>query len=87
MQCPKCNAASSVSTTIQFNGEVKRHRRCKSCGNTFITLESVIDALPKGRPAKQMPVPDERGLFTAQDVSAIKMKKVLIRRENEDKRR
>jgi transcriptional regulator NrdR family protein len=85
MQCPKCHAGSSVSTTIQFNGEVKRHRKCKECGDTFITLESVIEALPKGRPAKQMPVPDERGLFKNEDVSAIKMQKVHVRRKNEDR--
>jgi hypothetical protein len=75
-----------VSTTVQLNGEVKRHRKCKSCSETFITLESVIEKLPVGRPAKQTPVPDERGLFTRADANAIKMQRVLVRRENEDKR-
>ena len=84
MQCPKCFATSSVSTTVQLNHEVKRHRRCRACGETFVTLESIIEKQPIGRRPKQKPVPDDRGLYTAQDATALKMQKVLTRRMNED---
>jgi hypothetical protein len=85
MQCPKCNAASSVSTTVQFNGEVKRHRKCKSCDKRFVTLETVIESAPVGRPPKPRPVPDERGLYTPEGAMSLKMNKTLIRRRNEDR--
>lgn len=79
MQCPKCNAGSSVSTTIQFNGEVKRHRKCKACGNNFITMESVLKSpSPK-------PVPDARGIYTPEAAVSLKMSKTLVRRKNEDR--
>jgi hypothetical protein len=85
MQCPKCNAGSSVSTTVQLDGEVKRHRKCKACSNNFVTLESVIESTPVGRPAKQKPVPDARGIYTPEAAVSLKMSKTLIRRRNEDR--
>jgi transcriptional regulator NrdR family protein len=85
MQCPKCNAVTSVSTTKQLGKEIKRHRRCKGCGHTFITMETILGSAPKGRPPKLKPVPDERGLFKKEDISAIKMQKVEVRRRNEDR--
>jgi hypothetical protein len=85
MQCPKCNAGSSVSTTVQLDKEVKRHRKCKACGSNFITIESVIESSPVGRPAKPKPVPDDRGLYTPKDVTSLKMEKVITRRKNEDR--
>ena len=85
MQCPKCNAGSSVSTTVQLDGEVKRHRKCKACSNIFVTLESVIESTPVGRPAKQKPVPDARGIYTPEAAVSLKMSKTLIRRRNEDR--
>lgn len=85
MQCPKCNAGSSVSTTVQLDKEVKRHRKCKACGSNFVTIESVIEYVPVGRPAKPKPVPDARGLYTRPDAVALKMQKVEVRRKNEDR--
>lgn len=87
MQCPKCSAGSSVFTTVQLNGEVKRHRKCKACANNFITMESVVDAEPVvGRPAtKPKPVPDARGIYKPSDAAALKMQKVEVRRKNEDR--
>lgn len=85
MQCPKCSAGSSVSTTVQLNGEVKRHRKCKACGSNFVTIESVTEYMPVGRPAKPKPVPDARGLYTPPDAVALKMQKVEVRRKNEDR--
>lgn len=85
MQCPKCSAGSSVSTTVQLDKEVKRHRKCKACGSNFVTIESVIESTPVGRPAKPKPVPDPRGLYKPADAVALKMQKVEVRRKNEDR--
>jgi hypothetical protein len=85
MQCPNCNAASSVSTTVQLDGEVKRHRKCKECSKRFVTLETLIESTPVGRPAKQKPVPDARGIYTPAAVVSLKMQKVEVRRRNEDR--
>lgn len=85
MQCPKCSASSSVSTTVQLDKEVKRHRKCKACGSNFVTIESVIEYVPVGRPAKPKPVPDARGLYTRPDAVTLKMQKVEVRRKNEDR--
>ena len=85
MQCPKCSAGSSVFTTVQLNGEVKRHRKCKACGETFVTIESIVQKQPIGRQPKQMPVPDERGLYTPEAAMSVKMRKTLVRRRNEDR--
>ena len=79
MQCPKCSAGSSVSTTVQLDKEVKRHRKCKACGNNFVTIESVIEYVPVGRPAKQKPVP------AATDTLSARVQKVEVRRKNEDR--
>jgi hypothetical protein len=85
MQCPKCNAGSSVFTTVQLDKEVKRHRKCKACGGNFVTIESVVESAPVGRPAKPKPVPDARGIYTRPDAVALKMQKVEVRRKNEDR--
>jgi len=85
MQCPKCSASSSVSTTVQLDKEVKRHRKCKACGSNFVTIESVIEYVPVGRPAKPKPVPDARGIYTPEAVVSLKMSKTLVRRKNEDR--
>lgn len=85
MQCPKCNAGSSVFTTVQLDKEVKRHRKCKACGSNFVTIESVIESVPVGRPAKPKPVPDARGIYTPEAAVSLKMSKTLIRRKNEDR--
>lgn len=81
MQCPKCSTNSSVSTTVQLEKEVKRYRKCKACGNNFITIESVLEATP----VKLTPVPDAKGLYTPQAVASLKMQKVVTRRKNEDR--
>jgi transcriptional regulator NrdR family protein len=85
MQCPTCNSGSIVSTTVQFNGEVKRHRKCKSCDKRFVTLEKLIESAPVGRRPKPRPVPDERGLYTPAAAVSLKMQKVVARRKNEDR--
>jgi len=85
MQCPKCNAVSSVSTTIQLDKEIKRHRRCKDCSHTFVTLETILGSAPKGRPPKPRPVPDERGIYTPAAAVKLKMQKVEVRRKIEDR--
>ena len=85
MQCPKCNSHSSVSTTIQLDKEVKRHRKCKECGSNFVTVESIVESLPVGRPAKLTPVPDAKGLYTPEAAVSLKMQKVVTRRSNEDR--
>lgn len=85
MQCPTCNAGSIVSTTVRLDGEIKRHRRCKSCDKRFVTLETVIESTPVGRPPKLRPVPDARGLYTPAAVVSLKMQKVVARRKNEDR--
>lgn len=85
MQCPKCNAVSSVSTTIQLDKEIKRHRRCKDCSHTFVTLETILGSVPKGRPPKPRPVPDERGIYTPAAAVKLKMQKVEVRRKIEDR--
>lgn len=85
MQCPTCNAGSIVSTTVRLDGEIKRHRRCKSCDKRFVTLETVIESTPVGRPPKLRPVPDERGLYTPEGAMSLKMNKTLTRRKNEDR--
>jgi len=85
MQCPTCNSGSIVSTTVQLDGEVKRHRKCKACSNNFVTLESVIESAPVGRPAKLTPVPDARGIYTPEAAVSLKMQKVVTRRRNEDR--
>jgi hypothetical protein len=38
-----------------------------------------------GRPAKQKPVPDARGIYTPEAAVSLKMSKTLIRRRNEDR--
>jgi Ogr/Delta-like zinc finger len=85
MQCPKCNAVSSVSTTIQLDKEIKRHRKCKDCSHTFITMETILGSVPRGRPPKPRPVPDARGLYTPEGAMSLKMQKVVARRKNEDR--
>ncbi len=86
MQCPKCNAVSSVSTTIQLDKEIKRHRRCKDCSHTFITLETILGSFPPGpKPKLPKPVPDERGIYTPAAAVKLKMQKVEVRRKIEDR--
>ena len=85
MQCPTCNSGSIVSTTVQLDGEVKRHRKCKMCNKRFVTLEALIESMPVGRPAKLMPVPDARGIYTPEAAVSLKMQKVVTRRRNEDR--
>lgn len=85
MQCPKCNANSNVSTTVRLDKDTKRHRKCKACGNNFVTIESIVESLSVGRPAKQKPVPDPRGIYTPSDAVSLKMQKVETRRKNEDR--
>jgi len=85
MQCPTCNAGSIVSTTVQINGEVKRHRKCKSCAKRFFTIETVIESGSVGRPPKLTPVPDARGIYTPEAAVSLKMQKAVTRRKNEDR--
>jgi transcriptional regulator NrdR family protein len=81
MQCPKCITNTSVSTTVQLEKTVKRYRKCKACGNNFITIESIIEPTP----AKSTPVPDAKGLYTPEDAVSLKMQKAITRRKNEDR--
>ena len=77
MQCPKCSINTSVSTTVQLEKEVKRYRKCKACGNNFITIEATL--------TKLTPVPDAKGLYTPEAAVSLKMQKVVTRRRNEDR--
>ncbi len=44
MKCPVCKAKTEVEST-RFGDT--RTRRCLACGHRFMTLETVVKALPK----------------------------------------
>lgn len=46
--CPKCDSHTRVSRTrLDRNGEPVRHRACKICGHTFVTVELLNKNLTK----------------------------------------
>ncbi|HHO81536.1 MAG TPA: transcriptional repressor NrdR [Bacillaceae bacterium] len=50
MRCPFCgNGDTEVLETRHFSGgaQIRRKRRCKQCGRTFLTLETVALTLPR----------------------------------------
>ena len=49
MTCPVCKQKSRVTNTAAVDGEVLRRRECKSCGNVFITKETVAMIEDQGR--------------------------------------
>lgn len=95
MKC-SCGGKSNVTTTEQKPNGVFRRRKCEVCRTNFATMEMEIETFGTGsrnqygetRKPKALPVvpkPDERGLYaTDKDVAAVKMKKVDVRRKNED---
>jgi hypothetical protein len=48
-------------------------------------METILGSVPRGRPPKLKPVPDERGLYTPEGAMSLKMQKVIARRKNEDR--
>lgn len=43
MKCPNCqNDNNKVVNTVRLKtGNVRRYRRCLSCGNKFVTIETI----------------------------------------------
>lgn len=45
MHCPRCQRHENViyKTISHDGGLVERYRKCKCCGQKFVTYESIID--------------------------------------------
>ena len=41
MNCPKCNGDTKVTCCRKNDSTVARARKCKQCGHTFYTVETV----------------------------------------------
>jgi transcriptional regulator NrdR family protein len=41
MICPVCGDNTKVTTTRKLGQVIKRYRRCLTCSNTFVTIESI----------------------------------------------
>ena len=42
LQCPKCKSENTnVYSTRQYADRINRHRKCKDCGKTFKTIETI----------------------------------------------
>jgi transcriptional regulator NrdR family protein len=51
MICPYCKSKESqVIRSEKFDTVVRRWRRCKRCGNEFVTAEEIIQVLSKYPP-------------------------------------
>lgn len=63
MQCPKCDATTSVVDSRPQISAIKRRRRCddKLCGHRFNTQEIILHDLPKTTPTPK-PKPKKRKL-------------------------
>jgi len=94
MKC-SCGGKTNVTTTEQKPNGVFRRRKCEVCKSNFATMEMEIETFGTGsrnqygetrKPkAVAMPKPDERGLYASEkEVATVKMKKVDVRRKNED---
>ena len=60
MNCPTCNAWTTVEQTKNAGGFVERRRRCAN-NHTFTTEERVIPDKKRGRPKKTKEKTDDNG--------------------------
>lgn len=85
MFCDCGSNDSAVINTRHVENGIKRQRRCQACSKSFHTLETLfVKPVFKESKLEDMQ-PDERGLYTEEAASAVKMQKVETRRKNEDR--
>lgn len=77
-----CRSKTPVVQTEITNDGVKRRRKCSVCNKLIYTMEKEVPPPEK----KPVPLPDSRGLYKPKEVPVIKMQKVEVRRNNEDRK-
>lgn len=78
MKCKDCGNRTKVTWTQTQPGGVRRLRKCHKCGFSAHSGEVWLAYLPP---------PEQKPIYTKEEVALANKKEVLTRRKNEDRRK